>query len=311
MRLGTLDVGSNTVRLLVAHRESEGWRVLSDVSRLTGLGRGLGVGGPLDPVALGETLEAVGGYADEARRAGVDELVCVVTAGARGRPGAAAALDAIGTAAGVKPRLLSPREEATFAYLGALHCLPPLPGVTCVVDIGGGSTEIASGSDPMRPEILASLPLGARRQTEAFLRHDPPTVAEVALLRQHVATALGHRELKLLGGADRIVGVGGTIVTLGELAFGQDGAAAGRLLTAQEVAAHIAVLASQPVAERARTLTREPGRADVIVAGAIILHELLDALDAAGVIVSYGGLRHGLLATWGEGANDLAADLPR
>lgn len=294
-RWAVLDVGGNTVRLLVANLRERGWHEVLDESRMTRLGRALLSGGPPDAGALDGTLAAVREFSSRAEALGAERLECVVTAALRQRKGAPEALEAISLAAGAEALLLSGEQEARLTYAGALAGTAPAEGSRGVVDVGGGSTEIAVGRTAARPDLVLSLALGARRGSEAFLHHDPPTESEVRALRTRVAEVAGCEAPDLLARADRLVGVGGTVVAAGELALGPGTRAAGHTLGTDAPADQIASLAIQTRAALRQTLLQDPERAEVLVAGCVILHELLRMSDKSGIVVSYGGVRHGLL----------------
>ena len=296
MRWAAIDVGSNTVRLLVADIVSPTHLcVLTDVSRMTRLGKGLARGAEPNSKALADTARAVRDFADQARDEGAERLFCAVTASLRDRQGAEAGLAALNDAAGVEARTLSGDEEARLTFQGALTALPDMPGTVGVMDLGGGSLEIAVGHRGESPRAFWSFPIGARLGTEQFLRRLPPSEAGLAALRQRVVEVLPDGAVAQLARCDCVVGVGGTVTTLAELAFGVDGQAAGQGLTASEISIQVSAFSSLPLAEARLRLPQDPERAEVIVAGGVIVEELLRLAGTDEIIVSYGGIRHGLL----------------
>ena len=296
MRWAAIDVGSNTVRLLVADIAAHSrLRVVTDVSRMTRLGKGLARGSEPDPKVLADTVCAVRDFTTQARDEGSERLFCAVTASLRDRPGAGKAISALTDAAGIDARVLTGEDEARLAFRGALTVLPDMDGTVGVVDLGGGSTEIAVGRRGGDPTASWSFPVGARLGTEQFLRRLPPSEGDVSALRERVAEVIAPEAIARLAGSDCVVGVGGTVTTLGELAFGLDGPAAGQTLTTSEINNQVSVFSSLPLAAARLRLPQDPQRAEVIVAGGVIVAELMRLAGRHDIIVSYGGIRHGLL----------------
>jgi exopolyphosphatase/guanosine-5'-triphosphate,3'-diphosphate pyrophosphatase len=288
-KIGILDLGSNTVLLLVV--DDRGACVL-DEARITRLGQGVFATGLLHAEARGRTRAAVEELAALARAEGVERLVAVGTeALRRARDGLDFLRDLEQRGEVDEARLLTGEEEARFAV--AAHLGASERAVT-VIDVGGGSTEV-SCAEPRRPVIACSLPLGSVRLTERCVDSDPISIADLAELRE--AARAGSRELDLPPAA-RVVAVAGTATTLAALELALDPYDPDRVedleIEASRLDAWILRLAGLAVAERTRLPGLEPGRADVIVAGAVILAEVLAALGADRFRVSGRGVRWGV-----------------
>ena len=294
-----IDVGTNTVRLLVAEADAPGaYAVRHQAQAITRLGEGLEATGCLTAAAIGRTVAAVAEYAATSRRLGAVAVRAVATSAAREAVNREAFLRAA-TAAGCPVEVVGPAEEARLTTLGALHLLPR-PSARCVVmDIGGGSTEftLAAGG---APQSSVSLPLGVVKLTERFLPEDPPPAEALAALAAHVRRTLAtgvpfQRELRTA----EAIGTAGTITTLAALELRLDPydphRVTGHRLTGGRIRELFGWLAGMPLAERQRLPGLEPGRADVIVAGACLLAEALAVLGFEALTVTDGGLREGIL----------------
>ena len=306
-RVAAIDVGTNTVLLLVAERRGGGFAPVAERAEITRLGRGVDATGRLDPGAIRGTVEVVAAYAAEARGLGADRIACVATSAARDAANGAEFFEAARREAGVLPEVISGDEEARLTFGSAWRDFgpagrPPLPAGAdlAVLDIGGGSTEFTFGADAT-PRSRTSLQVGAVRLTERHVRSDPLSPADLDRLRGAAADAL--RPLADLWrpgdrGA-RLVGVAGTVTTLAAVEQALPAYDAERVhgatlgLAAAE--ALLTRLAALPVATRAALPGMEPKRADVIVAGCAIVVEAMRATGFDRLTVSDRGVRWGLL----------------
>jgi exopolyphosphatase/guanosine-5'-triphosphate,3'-diphosphate pyrophosphatase len=301
-RLAAIDVGTNTVLLLVAERrEGGGLDPVVERAEITRLGRGVDASGRLDPAAIRETVEALARFAGEARALGAREIACVATSAARDAANGAEFFAAARAAAGLVPEVISGDEEARLVWASAWRDFGGA-GPLAVLDVGGGSTEFTAGEGPA-PRARTSLQVGAVRLTERHVRADPPTSAELGALRAAargaVAPIVGLGQgLAALAGA-RLVGVAGTVTTLAAVEQALPAYDATRVhgstLALAEVEALIARLAALPVRARAALPGMEPKRADVIVAGAVVVAEAMRAAGFDRLTVSDRGVRWGLV----------------
>jgi exopolyphosphatase/guanosine-5'-triphosphate,3'-diphosphate pyrophosphatase len=305
-RLATIDVGTNTVLLLVAERRGSELVAIRERAEITRLGRGVDATGRLDPAAIAATVSVVADFAREARALGASEIACVATSAARDAANGAEFFAAARAAAGVSPEIIGGEEEARLVYGSAWRDFAPRPAragrtaaLLAVLDVGGGSTEFTFGDGPA-PRGRTSLQVGAVRLTERHVRADPPTPAEQAELREGARAALAPLAAfaDLVRGA-RLVGVAGTVTTLAAVDQALPAYDAGRVhgssLSLDRIETLAARLAAMTVQERAALPGMEPKRADVILAGALVVAEAMRATGFDALTVSDRGVRWGLL----------------
>lgn len=290
MRVGAIDCGTNSIRLLVAEvgDGEDGATELTDVVRRTEvvrLGQGVDRTGRLDPEALARTLRMAGEYAHTCRAEGVSEVRFVATSATRDAANAEDFFEGVRSAFAehdleVTPEVITGDEEAELAFQGAASGLDELGigGPVLVVDIGGGSTELVRGTSAVAEEI--SLDIGSVRLTERHLRSDPPTEEEVEAARWDIAAALDHAETRVgLGGLAAVVGLAGSIATVTAHALGLTGYHHDQIHLARlEPAAVLHWSADLLMTDRSARESlpyMHPGRVDVIGAGALIWHEVI------------------------------------
>jgi exopolyphosphatase/guanosine-5'-triphosphate,3'-diphosphate pyrophosphatase len=300
-RYAAIDVGTNTVLLLVAERRGEVLAPLLERADITRLGRGVDASGRLDPAAIRETVAALASYAASARELGARIVACVATSAARDAANGAEFFEAARLAAGLVPEVISGDEEARLVYASAWRDFGGA-GPLAVLDVGGGSTEFTFGNGPL-PGGRTSLQVGAVRLTERHVRGDPPGAAELEALRRGALDALA--PLAALStaaagfGCARLVGVAGTVTTLAAVAQALPVYDAERVhgaaLSLADVEELVRRLAALTVRERAALPGMEPKRADVILGGAIVVAEAMRATGFERLTVSDRGVRWGLL----------------
>jgi exopolyphosphatase/guanosine-5'-triphosphate,3'-diphosphate pyrophosphatase len=297
--LATIDVGTNTTLLLVARVQPDGTiEVLDERAEITRLGRGIGGDGALGAEGIARTLAALRGYAAIARRHQAT-IAAVGTEALRRAPNAGAFLEPAADILGVPVEVIDGAREAALTFRAVAAAFPDLlTGALVVVDIGGGSTEIVIATDG-RVKLGVSLPLGSVRLTERFIRHDPPGPAEMGAIVRAIDGAIAEVPFPT-GGGVTLVGVAGTVTSLAAMAESLASydplRVHGYRLSRAALAGQIGRLASSTQAERERMVGLDPRRADVILAGALILDRIAAAAGAAEVRVSDRGIRWGLLA---------------
>lgn len=297
-RVAAIDIGTNSVLLLVAEAAPDGPRAVVDRATITRLGQGVDKTGALADEACERTLACLRAYADEARALGVDRFVAAGTSAMRdasnGRDFARRAGEILGT----EPRVISGEEEARVTFAGAVAGLD-VRGALDVFDVGGGSTEVirATWDGATATDVSAvSLDVGSVRLFERHVKSDPPTPAELERAAADVRAALATLPPRAPGAA--VVGVAGTVTTLAAVALGvapYDGERVhGARITVHDLRATHARLASLPLAARREVPGLEPKRADVIVTGGVVVLETLAHLGARELVVSDRGVRWGL-----------------
>jgi len=272
-------------------------------AEITRLGRGVDATGRLDPAAIEGTVAVIVEYAREARALGAAEIACVATSAARDASNGAEFFEAARTRAGLSPEIIGGDEEARLVYESAWRDFGG-SGRLAVLDVGGGSTELSWGDGPA-PRGRTSLQVGAVRLTERHVRGDPTTPAERAALvsgaRAALAplAALGDRARGGRPRGARLVGVAGTVTTLAAVeqalpAYDPE-RVHGSTLALDRIDALADRLASLTVKERAALPGMEPKRADVILAGAVVVAEAMRTAGFDALTVSDRGVRWGLL----------------
>jgi exopolyphosphatase/guanosine-5'-triphosphate,3'-diphosphate pyrophosphatase len=299
-RFATIDVGTNSVLLLVADRTPEG-RFVPVVERaeITRLGRGVDKTRRLSPEGLEATLEVVTAFATEARSLGAEAIAVTATSAARDAENGAEFMAAAKARAGVTVEIISGELEAQLSFSSAhMDFARELTGPLLVIDIGGGSTEFIYGDLEGRVAFRHSFDVGAVRMTERFVHADPVSAAERAAVEAHLRATFA--ALPPTPAGAQLVGVAGTVTTLYTVQHRIDPYDAARVqggtLTLPELEALADTLCRLPLAERRVLPGLQPKRADVIPAGALILVEAVRALGLTRCRVSDRGLRWGLLA---------------
>jgi exopolyphosphatase / guanosine-5'-triphosphate,3'-diphosphate pyrophosphatase len=292
--LALLELGSNATRCLLARIDPGiDFHILHHERIQTRLGDG--EPGTLPPEAVDQTLAAVHGFLDRVRNGNGLRVVAVATAAVRDAANRDRLLGPLRRHAGVEVRVLSGAEEARLGALAALRTLPVEAGL--VADLGGSSLQLTR---VRRGTIVstASLPLGAVRTTRRFLRHDPPTAGELRGLRQAVRHSLAAHVPAARPG-ETLVGLGGTARAVARLHLRLRGLARatrhGLRLRQSEVTAVRERLEVLPVHGRERVAGLKAERADIIVAGAVVLEELMRMGNHRDLVVCEHGVRDGLL----------------
>ncbi|MBB0969011.1 Ppx/GppA family phosphatase [Dietzia aerolata] len=298
MRVGAVDCGTNSIRLLVAEGVP-GRPGLTDVvreMRIIRLGEGVDATGRLSEGALSRCRTALTDYAATMAAHGVQAARMVATSATRD---AANKDDFFGMTAevlgehfpGAAAEVISGQTEAQLTFAGAVVDLDPREGPFVVADLGGGSTEIVVGEfddDELTLLGAQSLDIGCVRITERTLHSDPPSSGEVSQARSVISEALDTAAGLPLGRAKRFVGVAGTFTTLSAVAQGMaeyDSAALhNSVISLEQMREVCARLVASTVSERRALGPMHPGRADVIGGGALVASALCDAVaDRAGI----------------------------
>jgi exopolyphosphatase / guanosine-5'-triphosphate,3'-diphosphate pyrophosphatase len=281
MNVAVVDVGSNTIRLLVATRTRHGLDVVGRGKRMVGLGADVERHGVVSAPKLAEAAECLSGFADIARAAGAALIDVVVASPGRQAENADQLVHTLSRAAGAPARVLSREEEARLAFEGAIAAAEP-GGAVAVCDVGGGSTQIAVGTAEHGPAWLRSVDLGSLRLSARVPCSDPPTKEELSVLRSHAEKAFARLTPPLPTDA---IAVGGTARAVKKLV--------GSTLGPEELDRAQRVLRKAPASEIAAAHGVEIWRARALPAGIAILLEV-QRLLAVSLEVGRGGLREGL-----------------
>ena len=303
MILAGIDIGTNTIRLLVAEVSSGLFQERSSGRTITRLGQGLDRSGTLSPEAMERSLAALVEFTDQARLHSAASISAVGTSALRNASNAAQFIAVVKERTGVSIRVITGEEEARLTLLGVNRALAGEGknrlASAVVVDIGGGSTEVIR-TRPHSAATEASLPLGAVYLTERFIHHDPPTTEELGNIRKTVREELRrHQALIDRDPPAALAGTAGTITTLAamdqEMTEYEPGRINGYVLARVSLDKLIAKLATSTLAGRRAMKGLEPGREDIVLAGAIVAQEIMEQCRASEMLVSDWGLREGIV----------------
>lgn len=298
--VASIDVGSNTVRLLAA--EVEGGRIVREALNLranTRLGEGLTEGGRLNPVARTRTVEALMGFALRLKALRVRNVTAVGTDALRRASDAAGFLAEVKDATGLTIEVISGEEEAARTLAGVRAGVGHIGGGDkLVVDIGGGSTELVRTADWTGFDAV-SLPLGAVSLYERFILNDPPADADLYMLEAHCYQTLKTLDGFLPPGGGQLIGTAGTITSLAAVDLHMEEydpvRVTGHVMSRQTVARLFSRFCGLTSEQRRLLAGLEAGREDIIVSGAALLLVVMYKVDAESIVVCDYGLREGNL----------------
>jgi len=296
-RIAVVDVGSNTILLLIVEQRGDELVRIRDECRFGRLGQGLDRSSVLSGEAIERSLAILREYSAEARELGADRMAAIGTQAVREADNRAAFLEPAQEILGVPVEVISGDREAALAFTAAVGAATELSqGELVVADVGGASTEIIAGRDG-RMTDYCSLPLGCVRHTERHHTSDPPTAEQHAALDADVEGVLAGADLALPSGA-LLVGSGGTASTLAAVVLGLEEYDSDRVhgtrLAPQTVQRELERYLALTTEARRELPGMEPQRADVIAAGVAIYARLLRHLAAPELLISDRGVRWGL-----------------
>jgi exopolyphosphatase/guanosine-5'-triphosphate,3'-diphosphate pyrophosphatase len=298
--VATVDLGTNTVRLLVVEPAGATWRTLEQTQRVTRLGEGQGATGRLAPEPMRRTAAAVAEFSRAARALGAARVRIVATSAVREAVNREEFVARLERESGERVEVVSGEEEARLTLKGVASGLPGLGGSFVLFDIGGGSTEFVLARDGA-PAAAVSLRLGVVTLQEEWGEPGPVRWDRFARLREHVERRLAAEVPAAIAGAPaaELVGTAGTVTTLAALDLGlrayDPAAVHGHRLDRAAVERQLARLGALDVEARALLPCLEPGRADVIIPGIAICLAAMARLGRDTVVVSDRGLREGIL----------------
>ncbi len=289
-----IDIGSNTTRLLVAEPADGRLRELLRQRAFTRIGKGLRSNDTIPLKKINEVVDVVDTQVHVARALGSETIRAVATAAIREAANQDELTEAVAARTGIEVEILSDEDEARLAFVGATSALDQPPdGDIAVIDVGGASSEIAIGTIAAGVRATSSFRIGSGMLADAYVRSDPPSVAELAALRSHIS---GTFEGFVLPTPDLAVAVGGSATSLRRLV--------GTVLDHESLERGLRILATTPSDLLARSSELEPERVRLLPSGLLILEEISDRLERQ-LNVGRGGLREGVIldmliaAGWG------------
>jgi exopolyphosphatase/guanosine-5'-triphosphate,3'-diphosphate pyrophosphatase len=297
MRVGVIDCGTNSIRLLIADIEGNNFREVTRQMQVVRLGQGVDETNQFHPDALERTFAAVDLYAAELARRGVEKIRFCATSATRDATNRNIFIDGVKERLGIEPEVISGDEEARLSFAGATREFNRTDGPFLVVDIGGGSTEFVLGTDTVDSAI--SVNIGCVRMTERHFHNDPPTADEVSIARSDIQNAIDIASASVdIKSAKTLVCVAGTATTVA--------AAALNLPEYDRHAIHLSRISADQVLEVSNNflaMTRDeraalgymhPGRVDVITAGSLVLSKIVKATGAKEFVASENDILDGM-----------------
>ena len=300
MRIAAIDIGTNSVHMIVVRvRPDLSFEVIDREKEMVRLGAGGLDGRALTDTAMTAALQALSKFGRLAESHEVDEIVAAATSAVREAENGRDFLAAIHQHTGIRPRVISGTEEARLIHLAAAYGVDVAGGSAVVIDIGGGSVELTLGTGT-QVQMARSLKIGVIRLTERFVQTDPLSERDERRLVKQINAGLAEPVKEITGhGFDRVIGTSGTILSLGALAA-SDGHPLGseelrnRRISAKHVHRLRKRIVDLDLAKRLQIPGLEPRRADVSVAGAVLLDTILRRLGADELTLCDLALREGL-----------------
>ncbi|HOP85870.1 MAG TPA: Ppx/GppA phosphatase family protein [Syntrophorhabdaceae bacterium] len=296
MKYASIDIGTNTVLMLIARvNDKKTLKEILDVSTITRLGEGLKNTGYLQQHAMDRTFVALERYLNITKKHGVDKILCVGTSALREAENSDVFLKRVQKDLGLKIRIISEKEEAYYTYLSVIYDQKINCDECVIVDIGGGSTEIIRANKLDFIDFI-SIPIGAVKLTETFIKHDPPLKTEIINMRRYIK-----ENLNVLFNGDRctFVGTGGTITNVASIKKGLTAYKKeyihGMAITDRDIDGVIQFIMPLNAHERKNIPGLEAEREDIILQGIILLKEIMEYFSFNRIIVSANGVRFGVL----------------
>jgi len=301
MRIAAIDIGTNSLHMIVVRvRPDLSFEVIDREKEMVRLGAGGLDGKALTPEAMHAALQVMSKFRRLAESHRVDEIIAAATSATREAENVGEFLDTIAQKTGIHPRVISGTEEARLIHLAAVYGVSVPGDAAVVVDIGGGSVEITRGTG-LDVDTGRSFKLGVLRLTERFVKSDPLEPRDERRLLKHINAEVGeYLDQIAAAGFDRVIGTSGTILSLGSIISVQQGRPLGapqrsRRVSAKQLHRVRKELTELNLERRLRVPGLEPRRADLAVAGAVLLDTIVRRLGANELTLCDLSLREGLV----------------
>ena len=300
MKLAAIDIGSNSIHMIVAEIDGDGnFDIIAREKEMARLGERSLVEGVLDEDAQQRGLDALEMFKRTADSFGVADIIAYATSATREARNGQAFIDRISGEVGIHARIIEGTEEGRLIYLGAREVFDFGSRKAMIIDIGGGSVEFIL-ADRRREYLVFSLKLGVRRLHEAFLHSDPPTVEEMEELRTHIRRKVEYIVRKTRRrGVDVVLGSSGTARVLAEITSGISGRGT-EFTSRDDLQATVDLLSSLPAAERGLVAGVDDKRRDAILEGAVLMLTLIESFGADGFEYCDAALREGMIIDYLE-----------
>ena len=295
-KIAIVDIGTNSIKFCIAARLANGGvDVLSDENDIARLGEGMRETGRISDEALERNAQSVAGFVNRAREQGISEVLAVGTQALRTAQNSGDFVKRVAELTGIQVSIIPGEEEARLSYLAVLSALPVHEGELVIFDTGGGSTEFIFGRGK---ELLKrfSTDLGAVRLTEEYFGEDPVKGGSVQAALADIKAAFD--KAGVAGKPQQLVGMGGTLTSMGavkhKMTTYDPDVIQGSVLSLADVEEQIASYSGKTLAQRREMPGLQPKRADVILAGACIVKDIMTHFGCPQLTISDRGLRHGL-----------------
>lgn len=278
-----IDIGSNTTRLLVAEKSGDGFRQLLSQRAFTRLGRGLKDDGSIPQKKIDELARTISTQVKLAKVLGADDVYAMATAATRDATNGEELVDSVADQSGVRIDVLDETDEARLAFLGATHSMSEQEGSIAVVDVGGGSTEIAVGTLKDGVKWSTSFRIGSGMITDRHIHNDPPSVDDLEAARQAIMAMFDEFPFPKV---DQAIAIGGSASSMRRMV--------GNVLEHETMERAIRLITRNDASEVAEEFGLDPERVQVLPAGVMILEDIGDRLEIP-LRIGKGGLREGKL----------------
>ena len=299
MLLASMDIGTNSVKLLVAEVEDQQIKkVLLDYPVITRLGEGLDKNHEILPEAMDRTLQVISDFQNRAKQLGVEDTIVIATSAMRDARNRDVFIQKVLEQTGINLQVITGDEEAEIAFMGVCSDDELQSRNAILVDVGGGSTEFIIGQDG-RIENQFSINVGCVRLTEEFIHTDPVDSADLQNIIQHVISAIYPRLISISPGERDLIGIGGTITTVALVHQNMEGCVLNNVhkyvLQKDQIFKILTHLRRMTLEERKNVPGLSPQRADIIIAGIAIFSTIMEILRIQEIVVSARGLRYGAI----------------
>src|SRR6266702_6973724 len=304
MRIAAIDIGTNSIHMIVVEiRPDLSFEVIDREKEMIRLGAGGLDGRSLTPEAMHAALQVLSKFGRLAESHNVEEVIAVATSATRESENGGEFLKAVTDQTGIRPRVISGTEEARQIHLAAVYGAGAPGDAAVVIDVGGGSVEVTRGTGGT-VELGRSFKLGVIRLTERFIKSDPPDPRDERKLVRHIENEIG-KYLDQIRRArfDRVIGTSGTILSIGSVIAAAEGRPTdatlrNRRISAKQVRRLRKAIVGLSLEKRLRVPGLEPRRADLVVAGVILIDEILRRLGATEITLCDLSLREGLVLNY-------------
>jgi exopolyphosphatase / guanosine-5'-triphosphate,3'-diphosphate pyrophosphatase len=300
MRLAAIDIGTNSVHMIVVRvRPDFSFEVIDREKEMVRLGSGGLDGRQLTEEGMAAALQALSKFERLAKSHQVDEILAAATSATREAENGGAFLERIERTTGIRPRIITGSEEARLIHLAAVYGVDT-PNTAVVVDVGGGSVEVTLGTGD-HVKYARSFKIGVIRLTERFVKSDPLSGRDERRLVRHIGEQVDRYIGQVVAaGFDRVIGTSGTILSIGTLAISLDRGTVppetrNLRVSAKSIRRTRKTVTTLDLAERLKLPGLDPRRADLTIAGAVLLDTLLRKLDASEITLCDLALREGLV----------------